>query len=434
MHLAIVGNSAAALSALESFRRRDEASSVTLVSDEAGPAYSRVLLPYYLRRKVSYSGLFIREMRYYARMNASTVFGACVERADVASRELELVDGRRLGFDQLLLATGSRPARPPIPGLDGPGVHHLWSLADAVRLDPVLRDGARVMVLGSGFVALQAAWAACQRGLRVTVVEILEQILPRVLSSTAARILHEQLLAYGVVVHTGTRTDGLETDRQGAVHVSTSVLRPFAVEAVIAATGARPNDELLPECVEPGLPGLPVTDTMATMVAGVFAAGDVTRGPTAAGGPRETHALWPTAVEQGRIAGANLAGAGLAYAGSLSMNVTEMFGLTVASLGRFVEDEAEEVYERCDLPGIRYFKLVSHAGVPVGAIALGEPDSAILLGRLRPFVRHRRPLKDLSAFLEGRDLDQRLVGVGEVCEPALRPGAWKEKTSCASSL
>ena len=170
MHVAIVGNSAAALSALESFRERDLTSSVTLVSEEAGPAYSRVLLPYYLRRKLSYDGLFIRRMEDYARLRAATEFGARVERVDPATRQLEFADGRRLGFDRLLLATGSSPARPPIPGLDGPGVHTLWSLDDAVRLDPVFRDGARVMVLGSGFVALQAAWAATQRGLQVTVV------------------------------------------------------------------------------------------------------------------------------------------------------------------------------------------------------------------------------------------------------------------------
>ena len=272
-----------------------------------------MLLPYYLRRKLSYDGLFIRQMDDYARLRAETEFGARVERVDPATRRsLELADGRRLGFDRLLLATGSSPARPPIPGLDGPGVHH--------TVDPrrrrcgstrVFREGARVMVLGSGFVALQAAWAARQRGLQVTVVELLEQILPRVLDAAAARILHEQLVAHGVDVRTGTRTDGFETDRDGMVRVSTGGASPFAVDAVIVATGARPNDGLLPECLEPGEPGIPVADTMETSVDGVFAAGDVTRGPTAAGGPREIHALWPTAVEQGRVAGANLAGAGV---------------------------------------------------------------------------------------------------------------------------
>ena len=424
MHVAIVGNSAAALSALEAFRQRDQTSPVTLVCGEAGPAYSRVLLPYYLRGKLSYDGLFIRQMDYYARMHAVTAFGARVASVDAAARRLELADGRRLGFDRLLVATGSSPARPPIPGVDGPGVHSLWTRDDAVRLDPLLRAGARVLVLGSGFVALQAAWAARQRGAAVTVVELADQILPRVLDGPAARILHEQVLAHGVAVHLGTRTDGLETDGQGKVHVSAGGLSPFVVDAVIVATGARPNDGLLPECLEAGEPGIPVAATMETLVEGVFAAGDVTRGPTAAGGPREIHALWPTAVEQGRVAGANLAGAGVVYGGSLSMNVTEMFGLTVASLGRFVEDEADEVREWRDLEGIRYLKLVCRGGVPVGAISLGEPEGAALLGRLRPYVRHKRPLTDVRAFLAGRDLDQRLAGVV----------ASREKAPCASLL
>ena len=431
MRVAIIGNSAAALSALESFRERDQDSPVTLISDETGPAYSRVLLPYYLRRKLAYDGLFIRRADDYARLRAETLFGTRVEEIDVARRRLRLAGRRTLGFDRLLLATGSSPARPPIPGLDGPSVHHLWTLEDAIRLDPLLRPGARVLVLGSGFVALQAAWAARQRGVAVTVVELLGQVLPRVLDGAAARILHECITACGVEVHTGTRTDGIETDQDGNAHVTALGLDPFVVDAVIAATGARPNDQLLPECLEPGLPGVPVVATMETTIGGVFAAGDVTRGPTAAGGPREIHALWPTAVEQGRVAGANLAGAGAAYGGSLSMNVTEMFGLTVASLGRFVEADGDDVCERRDLTGIRYLKVVTSAGVPVGAISLGDPEGAALLGRLRPFVRHRRPLKDLAAFLAGRDMDERLAGRGEI-RTARDPGPEKERTLCAS--
>jgi NADPH-dependent 2,4-dienoyl-CoA reductase/sulfur reductase-like enzyme len=421
MQVTIVGNSAAALSALESFRKRDQTATVTLVSAEPGPAYSRVLLPYYLRGRLSRDRVFIRRMADYARLGAATEFGVGVDRVDAARRELQLADGRRLAFDRLLLATGSRPARPPVPGLDGPGIHTLWTLDDATRLDPLLREGARVMVLGSGFVALQAAWAASRRGLHVTVVELLDQILPRVLDPVAARILLEQLLAHGVDVRTGTRIDGFEA-RGGKVRVSTAGEATSVVDAVIVATGARPNDGLLPECLEPGRPGIPVAGTMETRVDGVFAAGDVVRGPTAAGGPPEIHALWPTAVEQGRVAGANLAGADICYAGSLSMNVTEMFGLTVASLGRFVEEAGDEVFEPHDHAGSRYLKIVSREGVPVGAISLGDPEGAALLGRLRPFVRQRRQLPDLPGFLEGRDLGRRLAG--------MKPP--KETTPCAS--
>jgi nitrite reductase (NADH) large subunit len=428
-HLAIVGNSAAALSALEAFRRYDDVSRVTMVSAEPGPAYSRVLLPYFLRGKVSRDGLVIRGPEFYARMGVELLSGMRAERVDAGARELELAGGRRLAFDRLLLATGSRPARPPIPGLEHPAVCSLWTLADALALDPLLRPGARALVLGSGFVALQAAWAARARGADVTVVELDRRIMPRVLDDAAARLLHERIEAHDVPVHTSSVTEGLEDDG-GRVRVAVAGLDPFTVDLVITGTGVRPNDELLPQALEEDRRGIPVDDAMRTGVDGVYAAGDVTRGPTALGGPPEIHALWPTAVEQGKVAGANLAaeltgavcagpagpavasgaaasasGAAPAvrYRGSLSMNVTEMFGLTVASLGRFMETEDDDVLVLDDLPGLAYFKLVSRGGLPAGAVALGGPEGAVILGRLRPYVRWGKPLPELASFLKGRD-------------------------------
>lgn len=433
-HVAIVGNSAAALSALESFRRYNQSASVTLVSEEREFAYSRVLLPYYLRRRVPYDALFIRQREYYTRLDAEVLSGVHVERVDISAGRLELADGRKIGFDRLLLATGSRPVKPPIPGLEGPAVHHLWTLADAEQLDPLLRVGARILILGSGFVALQAAWAAKQRGSDVTVIELDERILPRVLDAVAGRILHEQILTYGVAVYTGTRTDGIETDVHGGLRVFAGGIDPFSVDVVIVATGVRPNDGLLPEGREPKRPGILVDAMMASSVSGVFAAGDVARGPVASGGPPEIHALWPTAVEQGKVAGANLADAGKVYRGSLSMNVTEMFGLTVASLGRFAEGAGEEAFVRRDLPGIRYLKIVFRAGVPMGAVAIGSPESAMLLGRLRPYVRQGKVVGDPLAFLEGSNLSRTLGQLIEGRMSVLGRVALKETEPCASLL
>jgi nitrite reductase (NADH) large subunit len=418
MRIVIVGNSAAALSALASFRRHDRTAAVTIVTNETARPYSRVLLPYFLRRKISYASLFIREPSFYRRMGAEVMGGVWVEAIDAPAGHLDLSGGRRLAFDQLLLATGSRPIAPPISGLAGSTVRHLWNLDDAQQLDLLLREGARVLVLGSGFVALQAAWVAVQRGAQVTVVELEERIMPTVLDEPAARMLHEQVINHGAAVHTGAWTDGLERGSLG-MQVTIRGLDPFPVDAVIVATGVRPNDELLPEALEPGGRGIPVSATMETSVPGVFAAGDVSCGPTACRGPREIHALWPTAVEQGRVAGANLAGAGTTYSGSLSMNVTEMFGWTVGSLGRFVETDGDDVLVRRDLPGIAYAKVVSCDGVPAGAIAMGSSEASMLLGRLRPFVRYGRALGDLIGIVEGRVLAEEVAlmrGLG----PAVR--------------
>jgi nitrite reductase (NADH) large subunit len=245
-------------------------------------------------------------------------------------------------------------------------------------------------------------------------------------------MLHERIVEHGVAVHTRTRTNGVERDSHGAMRILAGGLEPFAVDLVIVATGVRPNDGLLAEALEPGRPGIPVAATMETVVDGVFAAGDVARGPTVAGGPREIHALWPTAVEQGRVAGANLAGAGVVYGGSLSMNVTEMFGVTVGSLGRIVEDQGDDVVVRSDLAGIDHLKVVSRAGVPVGALVIGGHEGAVLLGRLRSYVRERRLLTDVRDLIDRRDLDRKLAGAGALRRAGSRLEAPKEEASCVS--
>ena len=228
---------------------------------EAGPAYSRVLLPYYLRRKLSYDGLFIRRMDYYARLRRG---GPCsaprVERVDARdARRLELADGRRLGFDRLLLATGSSPARPPIAGLEGPG--------RPSSLDPRRRrcGSTRCSARARASWCWAPASSRCRRpgprgsaGSRSRWWSCVDQILPRVLDAAAARILHEQLLAHGVDVRTGTRTDGVETRSSTARCAS----RPPAATrsrstSSSSATGVRPNDGLLPECSRAGRAGHP---------------------------------------------------------------------------------------------------------------------------------------------------------------------------------
>ena len=136
------------------------------------------------------------------------------------------------------------------------------------------------------------------------------------------------------------------------------------------------------------------------------------------GGAAGVLALWPVAVAQGRVAGANLAGAGLVYEGGLSANVTEMFGVTVASVGRFEEAPGEEVVVLHDLPGVEYLKLVLAGGVPVGAVYLGGQQTVRLLGRLAPYIRHGRPLDDPRAFFEER----RFTGMASVDPMVRSPG------------
>jgi NADPH-dependent 2,4-dienoyl-CoA reductase/sulfur reductase-like enzyme len=402
---------------------------VTVVSAEAARPYSRVLLPYYLRGRIPREGLFIRPEDHYAHLDARTVFGEVVERVDAEQREVVLRDGSAIAYDRLLVAAGSRPAAPPIDGLVGPGVQGFWTLDDAARLDRELRPGVRLLVLGAGFVALQAAWAAHRRGAAVTVVELEGRILPRVLDEQAARLLRGRIEGAGVRIATDVCIAGVER-AGGELCCTAAGADTYEADVVIVAAGVVPNDGLLAEAVSAGGPGLDVAATMETTVADVFAAGDVARAPLW-GGEAGVLALWPVAVAQGRVAGANLAGAGLTYEGGLAANVTEMFGVTVASVGRFAQAPGEDAVILHDLPGVDYLKLILAEGVPKGAVYLGGQQAVRLLGRLIPYIRHGRPLDDPRAFFEER----RLAGMASVTSwlvPAADPGPAKGSIACAS--
>jgi nitrite reductase (NADH) large subunit len=397
------------LSALSRFRAIDRDSQLTLISAEGGTAYSRVLLPYYLRRKIPYENLFIRRPEDYKELGVRPEFGMRVSRVHPETHSLTLEDGRSIGFDRLLIATGSRPFLPPIEGLAGTNVYHLWTLHDTEQLDTLFQPGRRALVLGSGFIALQAAWAAQQRGLNVTVYELLPRIMSTILDERAAALLRQRVEEHGVEVRTAIQTERVDRSKTGVLTVHAKNHPPLEVDLIIVGAGVRPNIEFLAGGPIRTDRGILIDEYMQTNVPGIYAAGDVARGPTSFGETHQTHALWPTAVEHGKIAGENLAGRRIPYQGSLNMNVTEMFGITVASMGKFLEQKGLSSYLVRNSGPSRYFKIVLREGVPVGAVALGGAEDAVILGRLRPWIRNRRRLPDVEGFLKGRYLLPRQV-------------------------
>ncbi len=423
MQAVIIGNSAASLAAAEAFRRHDGISPLTLVAAEPGPAYSRVLLPYYVRGSLAREQLFVRDRKFYDGLRAHTRFGCAVTRVDDHGGTLVLADGSEVPWDRLLVASGARPVLPRVRDLSGPGVHTLWTLEDADRLAPELLPGRRAVFIGSGFVSLQAAWAACLRGLRVTVLEVLPRVLPKVLDERASELLAQRMREHGVDVRCSVGIERIErpAPRGGAGAPASAALRVVLAcespnidaELVVIGAGVRPNLSFLEgTAVRVAEGGIPVDERMRTSAPGIYAAGDVALGPSVFGEAHAAHALWPTAVEQGSVAGANMAGQDLAYPGSLNMNVAEMFGLTLASMGRFLEsgDPAEETMGDQDARAGRYIKCLFRGGIPQGGVVLGSPEDLAVLAALRPRIRAHRegrvpsgqPFRSLHRVLAGQ--------------------------------
>ena len=386
MEIVIIGNSAAGLSALETFRKSDSSSTVTLVTKEGERPYSRVLLPYYLKGKIPYENLFIRDKDYFTRMNAKCITGKVVKLLP-EQQSILLEDKTVLPYDKLLIATGSSPTKPPIPGLSGKGVYHLWNLEDIKHLTPYFKKNKNVVILGSGFVSLQGAWAALSCGLKVSVVELMPRIMPIALDNRAAELLSVRMKNSGVDLRVNTMTQKIERTHDGKFVLHFKDKNTLKADVIIVGTGVQPNVDFLAGTKIRIDAGIVVDDHMETSIPGVYAAGDVAQIPSTFGGDPVVHALWPTAIETGRIAGSSLCSEQTPYKGSLNMNVTQMFDITVASMGNFIDSDDTESWIDKSLPKDQYLKILLKEGVPVGAISAGNSELISTLGFLRPLIR-----------------------------------------------
>ena len=389
--IVIIGNSAAGLSALENFRKHDQESQVTVISKEGKLPYSRVLIPYILRKKISYAGIHICPEdyfeKYHAEMICDEVIGIDIEKQTVKTEQTEYP------YDELLIATGSYAVSPPIEGINQEGVFHMWTQSDLDHLIPYFDHSKKVCVIGSGFVALQAAWAARYRGLDVVVLELMDRIMPSVLDEEGARLLTEKIREKGVNLRTGVSTQRFEKMDDGTFKIHLAGGEEIEADFVIVGTGVRSNIGFLKDTDIQTERGILVDSHMRTNIPNIYAAGDVAAGPTTFGDEHLIHALWPTACEMGKTAGKNMAGIDFEYEGSLNMNVTEMYGVTVASMGKFYDADADQTYVFDETAGYGYLKICYKDDKVVGACLVGSSDAVKIFGKMRPIIRKKESIE-----------------------------------------
>ncbi len=389
MDYLIAGAGPAGVTAAERLRHHDPAARITLLCGEPGEPYARMAIPYLLEGQIDEPGTRLRKSEHlWESLDIQLRHERLTELA--ADEDVVRLDsGASLRFDRLLIATGAMPVRPPIPGMDLPGVVSCWTLADARAIAQRAPEGARVVLMGAGFIGCIILESLVRRGVRLTVVEQGPRMVPRMLDETAGAMLQSHVEARGVDVRVGTRVESV-SEADGGLAVRLAGGDTLAADLVITATGVRSNIGFLAGSGVETDQGVLVDEYLQSSRAGVFAAGDVAQGPDRLGGPRQVHAIQPTAVEHGRIAAANMArGGGVRYPGSLNMNVLETLGLISVSFGewRAAEGRDAQVLEKT---GDRYLRLTFDAEDRlVGAIAVGHTEK---IGVLRGLIQSRRPL------------------------------------------
>lgn len=389
----IIGNGPAGVIAAETLRKADPKAEIVVVGDEDAPPYSRMAIPYLLMGKIAEQGTYLRkDAGHFERLSIRMVKGRA-ERVDTAAQCVTLADGEKLSYDRLLIATGSHPVRPPVSGMDLAKVHTCWTLADARSIIELAKPGSRVLQIGAGFIGCIIMEALAAQGVQLSIVEMGDRMVPRMMTATAGEMIRRWVESQGVHVHVNA---GVEALRQEGSELVAKLSNGAEVVAdlVICAAGVRPNISFLAGSGVATADGVTVDAAMQTNVAGVYAAGDVTEAAGFHSSKPSLNAIQPNAADQARIAALNMAGGSAGSQGSLAINVLDTLGLISVSFGLWAGEPAAtggEGVELVDERSFRYLSLQFKGDVLIGATAIGLTDH---VGALRGLIQGRARLGD----------------------------------------
>jgi len=308
----IVGASLTGATAAATLRDEGFDGRVVLVGAEPVPPYERPpLSKEFLRGEQPFEEQYVREEAWYADHEVETRFGARAVQIDVAGREVVLAGGERIAHDALLVATGSRNRRLDVPGASLPGVSDLRTVADAQRIKEAASAGARILCVGMGFIGAEVAASMRMLGHDVTVVEVFETTLYRVLGREIGRALEGIHRDHGVRMLFNEAVASFEGDGR-LESVLTSGGKRIDADVAIVGVGTEPSVELMAGTGLDQGGGIPVGPALETSVPGVYAAGDVARHDHPVFGPiRVEH--FDNAIKTGEAAARNMLGAGAVF-------------------------------------------------------------------------------------------------------------------------
>ena len=394
----IIGNGPAGLVAAETLRRLQPDAEIALIGDEAEPPYSRMAIPYFLIGKITDSGTHLRKSHdHYAKERIHLIEGQVVK-VDAEAKQVEFATGERLPYDRLLVASGSQPLRPKVAGMDLPGVHTCWTIEDGRAIAAKATPGARVLQIGAGFIGCIIMEALAARGVKLTVVEMGDRMVPRMMTAKAGNLIRQWVEHKGVAVHVNAGVTSI-VQKDGALLAKLSTGAEIAADLVICAAGVAPKTGFLAGSGIAIERGIRVDAGMRTSVADIYAAGDVTEAADFHSGKPELNAIQPNAVDQARVAAHNMAGGASVSGGSLAINVLDTLGLISTSFGQWQgvgKEQGGATVERVDEARYRYLSLQFKDDVLIGATSIGWTEH---VGALRGLVQTQAPLGEWKARL-----------------------------------
>jgi NADPH-dependent 2,4-dienoyl-CoA reductase/sulfur reductase-like enzyme len=411
----ILGNGPAGVVAAETLRRAAPYDDILLVGNEDAPPYSRMAIPYLLEGNIDESGTYLRKTpdhfdNLHIRQLCARAVAVNTEKGTVL-----FDDGLFEDFDRLLIATGSHPVRPPIPGIDLPQVHTCWTLEDSRSIAALARPGSRVLQLGAGFIGCIIMESLVKRGVQLTVVEMGDRMVPRMMTPQAGGMIKRWVEGQGVRVVTRAGVERIEAGGSSPLTVTLTTGDQIDCDLLIVAAGVAPNVAFLEGTPVHVAKGVLVDDAMETSVSGIFAAGDVAEAPDLFSGRHLVAAIQPNAADQARVAALNMAGQPARMKGVLAINVLDSLGMISSSFGEWQGVPGGDGVEQADEGIGRYISLQFDGDVLVGATAIGLTDHVgalrgLIQGRTRLGAWKDRLMATPTRFVEAYIASQQVIG------------------------
>ena len=385
----ILGAGPAGVIAAETLRKHAPNDEIYLVGDEPEAPYSRMAIPYLLIGNIGESGTHLRHAGdHFQRLRIELKRNRAVK-LDTAGKTVTMDDGSTHAYDRLLIATGSSPATPPIPGIAGPGVHACWTLADARAIAALAKPGARVLQMGAGFIGCIIMEALANRGVQLSVVEMGDRMVPRMMGPVAGGMIKAWCEGKGVAVHTGAKVVEIGRNASPVMQVKLSTGAVIEADLVISATGVKPNIGFLQDSGVRCLQGVLTDEHLQTSAPGVYAAGDCAEAFDKVSGKTIVSAIQPNAADQARVAALNMVGQKAELRGVTQINVLDTLGLISASFGNWEGVPGGEHVELTDADGWRHLSLQFDGDRLVGCNAIGWTEH---VGVMRGLVEGAVPL------------------------------------------
>ncbi|MDR0697332.1 MAG: FAD-dependent oxidoreductase [Christensenellaceae bacterium] len=377
MRYLIIGNSAAAIGAVEGIREIDKVGSICLISDEMYHTYSRPLISYYLQGKTDKDKMKYRDSDFYEKNSCQPMLGDTAVKIDHKKGNVILESKNKVAYDKLLIATGSRAFIPPIDGLKNVKKKFTFmKFDDVLALEKELTQDSRVLIMGAGLIGLKCAEGIYGRVKSIDVVDLAPRILSSILDDEGAQIIKNRICDK-INFKLGAKVDKFN---HNLAYLSDGTIQEFDI--LIIAVGVRPNIEIFANCGGVVDKGIVTNEKQETSITNIYAAGDVCESYDSSCDSRRILAILPNAYAQGRVAGINMAGGSISNKDSLPINALGLFGTHMVTAGSYAGDSFADTKHG-------YKRLFIKDGILRGYIIIDHIDKA---GIYTALIRDKAPL------------------------------------------